>query len=239
MSGLPNVTGPRVVTNRMLNPRVEPRVTLPVAPKMSAMPMPHIPPMRTRFDQGGIVDSPAAPFTGPILHPSAGRADTVPMHVPHEAYVIPADIVSHLGQGNSLAGHELLSKMFGSPWGAGRPWGAPGPQLPMGHGPPQRMQPRVMGFPHYPIYAGGPGGAGLSSYGPPAGMRSRGGVPAHGVGAPVPIMASGGEFVIPPQSVARVGHGDVNLGHKALDAWVLGLRKEAVDTLKKLPGPEK
>lgn len=228
MVGLPNITGPRVVTNRMLNPRIEPRISLPGAPKMAPPPIhpARMPLMRPRFDQGGIVDSPAAPFTGPVIHPSAGRADTVPMHVPHEAYVIPADIVSHLGQGNSLAGHEVLSKMFGSPWGASTPLGAPSPPLHVGKGVgmPPPVRPRVTGFPQYPIYAGGP--------------HSRGGVP-HGGPAPVPIMASGGEFVIPPQQVMRIGHGDVNMGHKALDAWVLGLRKEAVNTLKKLPGPEK
>ena len=56
-------------------------------------------------------------------------------------------------------------------------------------------------------------------------------------GKPVPIMASGGEFVVSPDEVARRGGGDVHKGHKVLDAWVKQLKDEAAKTLKKLPGP--
>jgi hypothetical protein len=49
---------------------------------------------------------------GPIVGDTGGRADKVPMKVPDGAYVIPADIVSGLGEGNTGAGMVQLGKMF-------------------------------------------------------------------------------------------------------------------------------
>ena len=43
---------------------------------------------------------------------TAGRADHVPVSVRANSYVIPADVVSALGQGNSIAGAHALSAMF-------------------------------------------------------------------------------------------------------------------------------
>lgn len=50
---------------------------------------------------------------GPIHSAVAGRTDHLPMNVPSGAYVIPADIVSALGEGNTMAGFEILNDMFG------------------------------------------------------------------------------------------------------------------------------
>jgi hypothetical protein len=50
--------------------------------------------------------------TGPLMGSTAGRADKLPMNVPSGSHVIPADIVSGLGQGNSMNGHKALSGMF-------------------------------------------------------------------------------------------------------------------------------
>ena len=52
-------------------------------------------------------------------------------------------------------------------------------------------------------------------------------------------MISDGEYVIPPEAVARVGKGDMAAGHRALDALMLKLRKQHIDTLKSLPPPAK
>lgn len=46
--------------------------------------------------------------TGPIHSPVAGRTDHLPMHVPSGAYVIPADIISAMGEGNTMAGFKIL-----------------------------------------------------------------------------------------------------------------------------------
>jgi hypothetical protein len=53
------------------------------------------------FSKGGLIDSDVP-----------GRTDKVPMKVPPGSYVLPADIPSALGQGNTKAGSEVLSKMF-------------------------------------------------------------------------------------------------------------------------------
>lgn len=51
---------------------------------------------------------------GPIHSPVAGRTDHLPMHVPSGSYVIPADIVSALGEGNTMAGFRTIKTMFRS-----------------------------------------------------------------------------------------------------------------------------
>lgn len=58
--------------------------------------------------------------TGPIHSSVAGRTDHLPIHVPSGAYVIPADIVSGMGEGNTIAGFKHMRRMFGGlPRGAG------------------------------------------------------------------------------------------------------------------------
>lgn len=49
---------------------------------------------------------------GMIKSPIPGRTDKIPASVSPGAYVIPADIVSGLGQGNTDAGGQILSQMF-------------------------------------------------------------------------------------------------------------------------------
>ena len=60
-----------------------------------------------RYADGGSVR------VGPIVGATGGRADALPISVPSGAYVIPADAVSALGDGNSLSGQEKLSRVFG------------------------------------------------------------------------------------------------------------------------------
>lgn len=50
--------------------------------------------------------------TGPLVSTVPGRTDLHFTHVPSGAYVIPADVVSGRGQGNTLAGIEALHKFF-------------------------------------------------------------------------------------------------------------------------------
>jgi hypothetical protein len=119
---------------------------------------------------------------GPIHSPVAGRTDHLPMHVPSGSYVIPADIVSSLGEGNTMAGYRAVKMMFRDA---------------------------------------------------PAGAYAQGG----GVGEPVPIVAAGGEYVLSPDEVIWAGKGDLDAGHRALDNWITGARKELIKTLQKLPGP--
>ena len=69
---------------------------------------------------------------GPIHSPVAGRTDHLPMHVPSGSYVIPADIVSSLGEGNTMAGYRAVKMMFkGAPYGAYAEGGGVGEPVPI------------------------------------------------------------------------------------------------------------
>lgn len=62
--------------------------------------------------------------TGPIHSPVAGRTDHLPMHVPSGSYVIPADIISAMGEGNTMAGFRVANQIFNGrkSKGAGLPY---------------------------------------------------------------------------------------------------------------------
>ena len=126
------------------------------------------------------------PHIGPIHSAVAGRTDHLPMHVPSGSYVIPADIISAMGEGNTMAGFKIMNditKMYG-------------------------------GLPK--AFADG-------------GMA----------GDHVPIVAAGGEYVIPPEVVINIGGGDMDSGHTELDDFVKKMRAKTVKTLKALPPPKK
>lgn len=55
----------------------------------------------------------------------------------------------------------------------------------------------------------------------------------------VPIVAAGGEYVIPPEDVVHIGGGDLDHGHKILDSFVKKMRQKTIKTLQNLPGPKK
>jgi hypothetical protein len=129
---------------------------------------------------------------GPLVSSVPGRTDHIPVHVAPNSYVIPADVVSAIGEGNSLAGHRTLGAMF-------------------------NQGPRGMPIRHGRFAKGGNVGS----------------------GEPVPILASGGEHILGPDQVTQIGHGDVHLGHRILDAMVLHLRKKNIKTLKNLKPPHK
>ena len=75
------------------------------------------------------------PHVGAIHSSVAGRTDHLPMHVPAGAYVVPADIVSGMGEGNTSAGFHVAKSIFsapnrtgGTPYGeSGLPYGADTP----------------------------------------------------------------------------------------------------------------
>lgn len=68
-------------------------------------------PQTMGFKHGGAAKS-VKLTTGPLVSTVPGRTDLHFTHVPSGAYVIPADIVSAHGQGNTLAGMEKLHKLF-------------------------------------------------------------------------------------------------------------------------------
>jgi len=62
---------------------------------------------------------------------------------------------------------------------------------------------------------------------------------ATGGTAPVEIVAAGGEYVIDPRDVTKIGGGDIDHGHEILDHFVTEYRKKTINTLKNLPGPKR
>jgi hypothetical protein len=122
--------------------------------------------------------------TGAIIGDTDGRADEVPMEVPDGAYVLTADHVSSMGEGNTLGGFKKLDQMF--------------PKSAASH----RAQKIV--------------------------KRAAGGA--------VPIYAADGEYVICPEDITD-RWGDLEAGHRYLDAWQTSSRKEHVNTLRNLAPP--
>lgn len=128
--------------------------------------------------EGGALQADEKIHVGPIHSPVAGRTDHLPINVPSGSYVLPADIISAMGEGNTMAGFRVANKVFG--------------------------------------------------------MQEAGDEP------PTEVVVAGGEYIISPENVAsRVGGGDLNIGHRNLDGFVLKYRDLTVQTLKKLPGPKK
>ena len=121
---------------------------------------------------------------GAIIGKTGGRADKRPMHVPDGAYVLTADHVSGLGDGNTHAGMAILDKMF-------------------------------------------PNSAKVHTDEYPAKRAS---------GGKVPIYAADGEYVVHPQDI-RDRYGNLDHGHKILDAWQTNARQYLIKTLASLDPP--
>jgi hypothetical protein len=66
--------------------------------------------------------------SGPIHSSVAGRTDHLPLTVRSGSYVIPADVISGMGEGNTIAGFKHMRRMFGgTPYGGGStPYGQSG-----------------------------------------------------------------------------------------------------------------
>lgn len=78
-------------------------------------------------------------FQDGFLHGAGpGRYDHLPITVKGGAYVVPADHLAAIGQGNSQAGAAILRKMFGS-----GPYGADNPKIPSARSTPPRLDLRA------------------------------------------------------------------------------------------------
>lgn len=163
------------------------------------------------------------------LHGSTfGRADHLTTTAPGGSYIVPADVISGIGEGNSLAGAAAVEHWLNTgPWGTRLPRGKGG-----GRGLPHAPMPHSVGYPEV--------------------HDAKGGGVQGGVGSGrVPVKLSHGEYQIGPRHVLAIGrhllkkHGGtgrndrlaMKLGHDALDAWVVHERKKVADKMKKLPGP--
>ena len=73
--------------------------------------------------------------SGMVNSAVAGRTDKLPMGIKSGGYVVPADIISAVGQGNSAAGANGFNKLLGM-----GPYGTPGSK------PPKSSSPKMKGF---------------------------------------------------------------------------------------------
>lgn len=179
-----------------------------------------------------------------------GRTDRHPMSVRGGSYVVPADTLSSIGQGNSMAGAAKLSSMLKM-----GPYGTPAAHVAAPHvGIPKAVSAVRQKFAdggaplRYPrsrtqddvswTMQHGPDGALASGLYKPGRERMAAGGEAAG-GEPVDIIAAGGEFVIPPDKVAEIGGGDLSHGHDILDEMVKHVRGQTVKKLRKLKPPKK
>lgn len=69
---------------------------------------------RARAEGGPVLQS-SKVHVGPIHSAVAGRTDHLPVNVPSGAYVIPADIISAMGEGNTMAGFKVAESIFQAP----------------------------------------------------------------------------------------------------------------------------
>ena len=204
-------------------------------------------------------------FTGFVGSTIPGRTDRHETDLPAGSYVLPADVVSGMGEGNSLAGAARMDAAMGT-----APWGV---KMPSGHrarsGGLRVQPPRV---PSLPSDTGSnpqlsqllaninrTAGAGMSPS-ESAGVTdlvdagaeadSRGGRKRPGI----PAVIAGGEVVLHPDQIAyspKLGALDpknkdprayaaaLDRGHAILDKFVIAMRKKTIKTLKKLPGPKR
>ena len=206
---------------------------------------------------------------GAIHSSVAGRTDHLPMHVASGSYVIPADIISAMGEGNSMAGFKVAKNIFSAPGPYGQsaeslPYGASG--MPYGVPAPKKAAGGDVGYELMKkmAFSGSGNGTSLAAPAPAAAKPNLGGIMAGGAprqsgpapktelndmytpsyasgGATdaVPIVAAGGEYVIPPEDVMHLGSGDIDHGHKILDVFVKKMREKTIKTLQGLPGPKK
>jgi hypothetical protein len=209
---------------------------------------------------------------GAIHSSVAGRTDHLPMHVASGSYVIPADIISAMGEGNSMAGFKVAKNIFSAPGPYGQsaeslPYGASG--MPYGVPAPKKAAGGAAPNVGYEImkklaFSGSGNGTSLAAPAPAAAKPSLSGIMGGRPQAPaakgelndmytpyssgyadggatdaVPIVAAGGEYVIPPEDVMHLGSGDIDHGHKILDVFVKKMREKTIKTLQGLPGPKK
>jgi hypothetical protein len=143
-----------------------------------------------------------------------GRTDQIQASIPKGAYIIPADVVSGMGQGNTDAGGAILGKLMNR--------GPYNMNLPRGAGNMRGPRHSSLKFSSKQHFAEG----------------GQLGFPLSGGDAGEPVLAAGGEYVVLPHEVAALGAGDVDTGHNILDAFVKHMREKTIQTMRKLPGPK-
>lgn len=165
------------------------------------------------FAAGGGISLPTSghtpTFKGPIISAVPGRTDNHLTHVPSGSFVIPADIVSAHGEGNTLAGMHTLQKLFKMGSHAGNPSAIPGSDSSIRK---------------------------LSQGGSPSDKHVGKPVKVKLAGGEIVVPP---ENVHETMSRVTKKKLSLSQAHAALDKWVINERKKLRKTLAGLPGPAK
>lgn len=176
----------------------------------------------------GISPSMASPWweraeergSGMLTGSTMGRSDRLMATAPSGSYILPADVVAGLGEGNSLAGARVIDEMLHS-----NPYGIQGSKT-RSRQPPEARAPM-------PREDDGEGQQFAAKGG---GLRASG-VKDGSEGENVPVALSHGEYQVSPEHVRMIGHGNLKAGHAILDSWVMKMRAHQIEKLKKLKPP--
>lgn len=156
-------------------------------------------------------------YAGPLHNHVPGRTDKINLNVKPGSYVIPADVVSIIGEGNTLAGTAVLQAYFGQKQLTGNvkpPEGRPNLME-------RRLEHHQMLPPHLQQSDFADGGD--------ADQQSQGAIP---------VVVAGGEQILSPEQIVAK-YGDLKHGHEALDALIGELRRREIQRLKTAPPPKK
>lgn len=187
---------------------------------------------RVHRQMGGMSPSMESPWwersearTADQFHPGgliggvgAGRTDRIPLAVMADSHVIPADVVSGLGQGTTLGGARVLEQaMHSAPYAVSMPGRHGGSTIP-----------RPPAVPH----------AGFGQQEPGFGQQE----PGFAIGGQpriTHILAAPGEFIVPPHIVHAWGQGDMRRGHDRIDDMIKRVRQHTIKWMKTAPPPKK
>jgi len=166
------------------------------------------------------------------LGTGAGRNDKNNVNLASGSYVLPADVVAGLGEGNSLAGAKMWGSILTS-----MPHGISSrPARPGGHGLPRPPAGREI-----------PGEGGVKE--PPIQPGIAHGGRAEDGEDTVPVVSADGELILKPEEVQAIGahyfpagrrrtpEAELRFGHEVLDEFTKEVRGRTIAHLKKLPGP--
>lgn len=151
----------------------------------------------------------SAPSMHLISSSVPGRTDRIPMRARTGSYIIPADVVSGLGQGNTSAGAKMWGQTVAH---------AIGP-----YGMQNAMKRRTLKAPSIRMPT-------------PRVKYQQGGEVDDEY---TPIITAGGEIAIDPEIVEELGGGDAEAGKRMLAESVTKVRKQVISHLKSLPRPVK
>ena len=174
-------------------------------------------------DGGGVEEPSSYHGSGLFASLGSGRTDIHNRDVPPGGYVIPADVVSGLAEGNTLAGSAIIDKMMKTgPYGTKLPDARSRADFPREY--------EIKKPDHIPQQQQNSNTATYEKSGGITGKKHD-----H---RPVPVVVAGGEHYVSPQDI-EAKFGSLERGHKILDQWIIHRRNKNIKELKKLPGPKK